>query len=104
MLFRVTPDASTGRVRVEGEIDMAGAEVFERQLAPLLADRESPEVDMSGVTFIDSAGLRALYRCSESMNGNGPLVVVNPSRFVASLMKIAGFDGSGPVVLGDARD
>jgi anti-anti-sigma factor len=103
MLFRVTAEEGSGTVRVQGEIDMAGADAFERDLHSILSDGDPHEIDMSGVTFIDSAGLRALYRCSESLNGTGPLVIVNPSRFVSSLMTIAGFDDSEHIVVSDAR-
>ena len=102
MLFRVTTEDASGTVRVEGEIDMAGAEAFERELRSAL-DGGRHEVEMSGVTFIDSAGLRALYHCSEHLNGAGPLVIVNPSRFVSALMKIAGLEESDHISVSGAR-
>jgi anti-sigma B factor antagonist len=104
MLFRVTPDAEDARiVRVEGEIDMAEADAFERELHAVLTAGNTHAVDMSGVTFIDSSGLRALFRCGEGLNGEGPLVVVNASRFVSTLMKIVGLDEAEHVVLADGR-
>jgi len=102
MLFRITTHDDSGTIFVEGEIDMAGAEAFERDLRSVLEGGQH-QVDMSGVTFIDSAGLRALYHCSEHLNGAGPLVIVNPSRFVSTLMKIAGFQDSAHISISDAR-
>jgi anti-sigma B factor antagonist len=103
MLFQVTPDPGSGAVRVDGEVDMAGADAFERELASALADERIGAVDMAGVTFIDSCGLHALYRCGQQLNGRAPIVIRNPSRFVASLMKIAGLDDSDTFVLDGTR-
>jgi anti-anti-sigma factor len=103
MLFRVTADETSDTIRAEGEIDMAGADAFERDLRAMLTDGQRHQLDMSGVTFIDSAGLRALLRCGQDLNGTGPLVIVNPSRFVSSLMRIAGLGESEHIVISDAR-
>ena len=46
-------------VRVEGELDLANAPAFHEQLA-LVASDSDLIVDLSGCTFLDSSGLRAI--------------------------------------------
>ena len=70
---------------------MATADAFGHQLSEALAADDVQAVDMSAVTFIDSSGLHALYRCAVELDGKAPLTIRNPSRFVRSLLEIAGF-------------
>ena len=48
-------------------------------------------LDMAGVSFIDSSGLRVLMEAStRARQGGGDLVVVSPSPAVARLVEISG--------------
>jgi anti-anti-sigma factor len=59
-------------VRVHGELDAAGEHAFERALEPALVNgRAELVIDLSGVTFIDSTGIRCLIRANERANGCG---------------------------------
>jgi anti-anti-sigma factor len=64
-------------LRLTGELDMAGVDQFERLL---IADG-SPEagtfvVDLRGLTFIDSSGLRALIMADQRVREEGGRFVV----------------------------
>ena len=55
---RITPEYT---MQVAGEIDIATAPEFGRELARLLSHRPPVlRVDLSGVSFMDSSGLHAL--------------------------------------------
>jgi anti-sigma B factor antagonist len=78
-------------VHLNGEIDMANA----RELMVTLREASAGgpvTVDMSEVTFIDSSGLLALLASALSSDGNGPMVLVDPSPQVSRVMKIIGMD------------
>lgn len=45
-----------------GELDIASASEFDRQLSEALAAGRAVELDLSGLTFIDSTGLGVLIR------------------------------------------
>jgi len=47
------------------------------------------EIDLAGVTFIDSSGLRVLLALAETVTASGGAVVIrNPSRPVSRLLRI----------------
>jgi anti-anti-sigma factor len=65
---------------VHGEIDLATAESFEERAREAVMDTRGSSVliDLSGVTFMDSAGMRALIRVMELRCGKS--LIVQPSR------------------------
>ncbi len=67
---------------VTGEIDLATATQFAAELDAVISEARSPaDVDLSGVTFIDSSGLSALIRARTNVEGTEVrLVLVNPSK------------------------
>ncbi len=75
---------------VGGEIDLATASAFEAELDAVIAEAHSPaDVDLSGVTFIDSSGLHALIRARKRVVGTGVrLVLVNPSDACRQVLEI----------------
>ena len=47
------------------------------------------ELDFSGVSFMDSSGLRALLEGAGQPTGCGPVVIVNPSAQVRRVLDIS---------------
>jgi anti-sigma B factor antagonist len=71
-------DASTpGRIALRGELDTTAANAFAAALDE--GDSEEIVVDLAGITFIDSSGLRAMLRARAQHHGtrfvNAPPVV-----------------------------
>ena len=79
-------------LRLTGELDLAGVGRFER----LLVAEGSPEtgtfvVDMRGLTFIDSSGLRALIMADQRVRAEGGrFVVVKGSKQVNEVLEMTG--------------
>jgi anti-sigma B factor antagonist len=75
---------------VTGEIDLATATRLEAELDAVIAEAHSPaDVDLSGVTFIDSSGLHALIRAQKHVTGTEVrLVLVNPSRACRQVLEV----------------
>ncbi len=69
--IRVTrePELSGAVVCAAGRFDGQGAAVFERETAPLFADASTPRwiVDMAGVEYLSSAGVRALVAAEKAL-------------------------------------
>lgn len=66
--------------RVDGEIDLGNAQSIEAGLAQLLGDAGSLVVDLGGVTYFDSAGIRMLDGVVGLCEGSGlPVRIVAPS-------------------------
>jgi len=93
-------DGTAEGVVVNGEIDLDGASKFEARAseAVLLSTAGTLLIDLSGVTFMDSAGLRALIRVLEFHDGQR--MIVQPSRQVFTLLHLYGLtNGALPNVL-----
>ena len=79
-------------MRLTGELDMAGVDRFERSLT----SDQSPEagtfvLDLRGLTFIDSSGLRAVIMADQRVRSEGGrFVVVRGSDRVNQVMEMTG--------------
>jgi anti-anti-sigma factor len=95
--FRFTSEYSEGRlvVRVIGELDLAAAPEVSEALSPRSIDGyEAVVVDLSGLDFIDSSGIRVFCRAAETAREHGvSFRLVEPSRNVARTLEIAGVAG-----------
>jgi len=83
------------RLVVRGECDMLSAPEIETWLASFAG--EPVRIDLSGVTFMDSSGLKAFLNARRC---NSKLRVVEPSSTVMRLLKMTGthdylVDGTG---------
>jgi anti-sigma B factor antagonist len=86
--LRVGPEPD--RLALSGEIDAHTAQLFRDALfeAPRTGDLL---VDISGVTFIDSSGLRVVLELHQNLDRDGRrLVLVEPSRPVTRLLELTG--------------
>lgn len=75
--------------KLSGEVDAHTAPM----LATAMTDLPSGVVrlDMSGISFMDSSGLRVLMEVTtRARDGGGDLVVAHPSPAVARLVEISG--------------
>jgi len=77
-------------LRLEGEFDVASAAELAGAIAGLAPEEGPVDVDMSGVTFIDTAGLHALVRGAQSLDEAARVVLVDPPSRVVRLMEIIG--------------
>jgi anti-anti-sigma factor len=49
-------------------------------------------LDLSELTFLDSCGVHVLLDLANTQNGNGPVVILDPSDPVARVFEILGVD------------
>jgi anti-anti-sigma factor len=92
-------DGTAEGVAAWGELDLASAEAFGEELAAAVMEGSGGSflIDLSGVTFMDSAGLRALLRVLELPCGKD--LSVQSSRQVFTLLHLANLiDGVLPNV------
>jgi anti-anti-sigma factor len=74
---------------IVGEIDAHTAPEITTVVAG--TDADSLEIDLSGVDFVDSSGLRALIEAHQLFESSGrSLMLVRPSPIVARLFDISG--------------
>ncbi len=96
---------SYGEARVvspRGRLDHDNCEVFQRDLATELAacekEHASLVLDMSGVDYVSSAGLRCLMIAAKQAKSHaGRIVIAAPQAVVAEILQISRFNLVLPV-------
>jgi anti-anti-sigma factor len=78
-------------VRVSGEVDLAVAAEFQEQVRGCLTRSARVELDLGGLTFIDSSGLGSLVLLQkEAAQQAKSLVLVNVNARVNRLLEVTG--------------
>jgi anti-anti-sigma factor len=81
-------------VTATGELDLAVADGLDARLEPLITPGAVVVLDGSGLTFMDSSGLRVLIRASNRATTEGATFrVVAPQPAVRRVLELAGADG-----------
>jgi len=102
MVQRVTiAETADGMLALGGELDAYAADTVERALADLPSSGDA-DVDVSAVTFVDSAMLRVLVRQSERLATQGSrLRLVRPSPALRRLIELSGLESAFVLESGD---
>ena len=77
-------------VHVSGELDLATAPVLEEALRGV--SHEQLVIDLSGCTFLDSAGIRTLVGAARDRAGTSRLCIVTADPGIVRLLEITGVD------------
>jgi anti-anti-sigma factor len=78
-------------VALNDEIDISNADLLPATVAAAVDGDKAVLIDLSGVTFLDSSGLRAILVCEDSLAHEGISVkVVNPSDQSRRIFEICG--------------
>jgi len=91
--LQVAHDGTSVALRLVGEIDLANHEqVAEEVKATITNETTSVRVDLAGVTYLDSTGLRFLFSLAERLDQmQVDLVVVAPPTSIArKVIDVAG--------------
>jgi anti-anti-sigma factor len=79
------------KIGLVGKLDIAGADVIAMPLAALAGSKKVVIVDLSGVTFLASIGIRHLVSATKTLSRkSGRLVLVNPSDLVKDVLVTSG--------------
>jgi anti-anti-sigma factor len=87
------------KVTLVGKLDIAGAETVDLPLATVAGTRRNIVVDMIGVDFIASIGIRHLVMAAKAVaRGSSKLVLLDPTPLVTEVLVTAGLDDFLPIV------
>jgi anti-anti-sigma factor len=87
------------KITLVGKLDIAGAEAVELPLATVAGTRCNIVVDMIGVDFISSIGIRHLVTAAKAVErGSRKLVLLDPSPMVTDLLVTTGLADFLPIV------
>lgn len=94
MQIAIHDDGIAATVTMIGRLDISGAEVVALPLATLSGSKSALFVDMAGVTFIASIGLRHLVSAAKAVGRRGGrLIVLNPTAAVTEVITTSGLAG-----------
>lgn len=105
--LRLEPmDDNWVRVRVEGELALTSSSVLELAVARELEAKSDVLLDLSGIDFIDSAGLRAMTALVRAARANGRKLMLSSDlpAHARRLMEIVGLLPFVPIADGDHPD
>jgi anti-anti-sigma factor len=87
------------KVTLVGKLDIMGAEKIGLPLAAAAGSRSNIVVDMVGVDFIASIGIRHLVMAAKAVaRGAGKLVLLDPNPMVTEVLVVSGLDQLLPIV------
>jgi anti-anti-sigma factor len=90
---------STAKLGLTGRLDIAGAEAIALPLATLAGGKKGVVIDMSGVTFLASIGIRHLVSATKTLaRKGGKLVLLNPTDPVKDVLVTSGVTDLMPIV------
>jgi anti-anti-sigma factor len=100
MQFTISDEAgTTAKIALAGKLDIAGAEVIALPLATLAGGKKGVVVDLAGVTFLGSIGIRHLVSATKTLTRKGgQLVLVNPTDAVKEVLVTSGVTDIMPIV------
>ena len=79
-------------IEVSGRLDVTNSPLLEQSAEECVAKTAHIVMDIAGVEYISSAGLRVLLtvhkKCAQQ---NGRFVVINPNEFARELFEMTGF-------------
>jgi len=92
--IEVSEEAGSATVTAIGEIDVATAPQVERQLLEHIDAGKAVTLDLHGVSFIDSSGLRALVTARQRAEDTAvAFTLAGRSPAVERLLQVTGLDG-----------
>jgi anti-sigma B factor antagonist len=103
MQIAINDAGSTATVTLIGRLDISGAEVVALPLATLSGSKNDIVIEMTGVTFVASIGLRHLVSAAKAVGRRGGrLVLLNPNTAVAEVITTSGLSELLPMEHGAA--
>ena len=87
------------KIVLVGQLDIAGAQQIDLPMATVSGQRCDIVVDMGGVDFIASIGIRHLVMAAKAVNrASRKLVLLNPNPLVAEVLLTSNLDEIMPIV------
>jgi anti-anti-sigma factor len=87
------------KIALVGKLDIAGAQTVDLPLATVAGTRCNIVIDMAGVDFISSIGIRHLVTAAMAVErASRKLVLLDPSPMVTDVLVTVGLDDFLPIV------
>ena len=91
MTITVNEEKKALTVRLTGRLDTTTAPEAEEKLTALLDGMKDVTLDLNGLEYISSAGLRVLMTLHKKMNGQGRMQLTGVNETVQEIFDLTGF-------------
>ena len=79
-------------IALEGRLDTGTAPELEKTLNESLDQIKALTIDMAGLEYISSAGLRTLLSAKKALYNKGTIKIVNANEIVKEVFTVTGFN------------
>jgi anti-anti-sigma factor len=91
------------KVKLTGPLDIAAAQEIDMPFNVIAGSRDKVAIDLSGVSFLASIGIRVLVMTARAIgNKGGRLVVYSPSEEARRVLQATGIDKIIPIAADEA--
>ena len=91
MTMEIKKNADAAVITVTGRLDTTTAPLLEKAITQDIGDAKNLTLDLKGVQYISSAGLRVLLGAQKKMQKIGSMKVVNVCEAVMEVFEMTGF-------------
>ena len=91
MMIEIKKNIDNAIVEIVGRLDTMTAPSLEKTLSEDMADTKQLILDLKGLEYISSAGLRVLLSAQKKMQQIGSMKVINVCESVMEVFEITGF-------------
>lgn len=91
MTVNIKRENTTVTLKVEGRLDTTTAPVLEKTVNDECEGAKELVLDLEGLAYISSAGLRVLLGAQKKMNKQGSMKLVNVREEVMGVLEMTGF-------------
>ena len=91
MTMEIKKNAEAAVIEVVGRLDTTSAPALEKAINEDIGDAKNLVLDLKGVQYISSAGLRVLLGAQKKMQKIGSMKVVNVCEAVMEVFEMTGF-------------
>ncbi len=91
MTTEITKNGSVLNIAVEGRIDTVTSPDLEKTILDNISEVEDMTIDLKGVDYISSAGLRVLLSTQKIMDKQGKLLIRGVGENVMEIFEVTGF-------------
>ena len=78
-------------VALQGRLDTMTAPQLEQELKSCLGGVKELTLDLEGLEYISSAGLRVLLSAQKTMNKQGTMKVIHANEMIMEIFEVTGF-------------
>ena len=91
MTIEIKRHADEITIEVVGRLDTTTAPTLDKTISEDVADTQRLTLDLQGLEYISSAGLRVLLNAQKKLQKNGALTVKNVRTEVMEILEMTGF-------------